>query len=507
MSMEIDSAPRIPRLIHQTWKDHDVPEKWRAWSESWLQFNPEWEYRLWTDADCRRFVAEHYRWFLPIYDGYAATISRVDAVRYFLLDYFGGLYVDLDFECLRPMDGVLDGRTLVLGCEPPAHTRLVSMRRRGLDRIVGNALMASVPGHPFWQHAHRELVASHLLVEPLDVAGPLYLTRAVDSAPESADISVLPADVFYPDASPAAVQTLGVRNGDRGESYAVHHWAGSWTKDPNWVPRPSSRRTIPVRATQKLQPMVDGQLNLDGQRARWAAGETQPMVSCLMVTKDRPELAERAIRCFKAQTYPERELIIVDDSAESVLETAGDPRIRHHRRPDDGRALGELRNLAVELAHGPYVCQWDDDDLSDPERIEVQMAAIQAFAADASMLSREQLWWPDRRWFAISGIYPWEGSMICAKDKLPRYPELRRGEDTPVVRHVVSTGRVVAVSAPDLYTYVVHGGNTFDEKHFEQIFAAASETAEGDQYGDAMRRLAARVPIDARHLADDAAGD
>jgi glycosyltransferase involved in cell wall biosynthesis len=39
----------------------------------------------------------------------------------------------------------------------------------------------------------------------------------------------------------------------------------------------------------------------------------EPLVSCLMVTRDRPHLAERAVHCFARQTWQCRELVIIDD--------------------------------------------------------------------------------------------------------------------------------------------------------------------------------------------------
>ncbi|MEU6555906.1 glycosyltransferase [Streptomyces sp. NPDC046915] len=497
---------KIPDLIHQTWKDTDVPPEWEAWADSWRQRHPGWGYRLWTDADNRAFLQEHYPWFLPVYDGYPEAIMRADAIRYFLLDHFGGLYVDLDFECLRPVDDILDGHELVLGCEPEAHTRLLLARRRGFGRIVGNAFIASRPGHPFWAHVHQQLVGSHKSSSALDATGPFFLTRAIDSVPDPASITVLGPEVLYPEVSPYAAELFGPQNADHERAYAVHHWSGSWVADTPAGPRTSVGKRIPFWASQELHPLADGMLSLDAQRRRWASGTPAPTVSCLMVTKDRSSTARRAIRCFRAQTYPNLELVVVEDGTDDALERhireQGDPRIRHHRLPPEGRPLGDLRNEAADRATGPYVCQWDDDDLYDPERVETQMAAILALGVDACFLARERLWWPARRKLAVSCVRVWEGSMVCAKDRLPRYPALRRGEDTPVAEGVVRSCRVVSVDAPELYTYVCHGSNTFDESHFAEHFDVATEVwAEPGAYAERLQAMATRMPIEPKDIA------
>ena len=48
---------------------------------------------------------------------------RVDAVRYFLRYHYGGVYADLDFEALKPLDALLVEKDLVLGQEPAAHKK------------------------------------------------------------------------------------------------------------------------------------------------------------------------------------------------------------------------------------------------------------------------------------------------------------------------------------------------------------------------------------------------
>lgn len=504
--MRMTAQKTIPPLIHQTWKDADLPPVWQKWAESWRLHHPGWGYRLWTDADNRAFLQEHFPWFLPVYDGYPEPIMRADAIRYFLLDHFGGLYVDLDFECLKPVPDLLDGRELVLGCEPEAHTRLLLARRRGFTRIVGNAFIASRPGHPFWTHVHRRLVGAHKLPGTLDTTGPFFLTRAVDSAPEPDSITVVGPEALYPEVSPYATELFGPQEADYDRAYAVHHWSGSWACDTANAPRVSAGRRFPFWASQERQPVADGRLNLESQRRRWASGAPAPTASCLMVTKDRSATARRAIRCFTAQTYPNLELVVVEDGTDDALEQhirdLDDPRIRHHRLPPERRTLGELRNEAVDRATGPYVCQWDDDDLYDPERVETQMAAILALGADACFLARERLWWPARRKLAISCARVWEGSMVCAKDRLPRYPAERRGEDTPVAEEVVRSRRVVSVDAPDLYTYVCHGNNTFDESHFAEHFEVATQVwAEPGAYAEQLLAMATRLPLEPGDIA------
>jgi len=222
----------IPRILHQTWKDARVPERWRGARASWRAHHPGWEHRFWTDADLRALVARHDPDFLPVYDAYRDDISRVDAARYRILAVHGGVYVDLDFECLRPLDAWLDGRALVMGLEPEAHLEIPLVRRRGLERIVGNAFLASAPGHPFWAHLRHALLEHRDEPDPLDAAGPFLLTDAVASWPGPEPVTLAPARTLYPlskeEVRAGALDPPGARERLARDAFAVHHWAGTW---------------------------------------------------------------------------------------------------------------------------------------------------------------------------------------------------------------------------------------------------------------------------------------
>lgn len=220
----------IPRLIHQTWKNTEIPAPWLPLQRSWREHHPDWEYRFWTDLSLRELIEGHYAWFLPIYDGYPIPIMRVDAARYFLMHHHGGVYVDMDFESLRPVDGLLTDKEVVFGHEPAAHLDMLMTRDRGLEGIVCNAFIASRPGHPFWEHVFRELAGAHKEWNPLDATGPFFLTRALRRYPQPQQITVAPAELLYPISQQerALVHDPAARARLAHSAFAIHHWSGSW---------------------------------------------------------------------------------------------------------------------------------------------------------------------------------------------------------------------------------------------------------------------------------------
>jgi len=108
----------IPRIIHQTWKTDVLPEKFRAFAASWRERNVGWTYRLWSDRELLEFIAAHYPAYLDIYCSYRQGVQRADAARYMLLHHFGGIYADIDAECVQSLAPLMTEERVFLCQEP-----------------------------------------------------------------------------------------------------------------------------------------------------------------------------------------------------------------------------------------------------------------------------------------------------------------------------------------------------------------------------------------------------
>ncbi|AJW04859.1 Sur1p [Saccharomyces cerevisiae YJM1401] len=140
-----DAPPKpqlIPKIIHQTYKTEDIPEHWKEGRRKCLDLHPDYKYILWTDEMAYEFIKEEYPWFLDTFENYKYPIERADAIRYFILSHYGGVYIDLDDGCERKLDPLLAF---------PAFLRKTS------PLGVSNDVMGSVPRHPFFLKALKSL--------------------------------------------------------------------------------------------------------------------------------------------------------------------------------------------------------------------------------------------------------------------------------------------------------------------------------------------------------------
>lgn len=164
--------PRIPHIIHQTYKSTLIPNVFADNVKSFVEKNPKWTYYFWTDESARQLIKDKHPYLLDIWDNYQRPINRADALRYVVLYEFGGIYVDLDFESLRPLDRVTMKYACIFPTEPFEHSAF----RIGIPYFINNAIMMCRPKHPFIKQMIDNLSRARVFLEQVDVAGPAFVT-------------------------------------------------------------------------------------------------------------------------------------------------------------------------------------------------------------------------------------------------------------------------------------------------------------------------------------------
>ncbi|OXC66609.1 hypothetical protein AYX13_04727 [Cryptococcus neoformans] len=265
----------IPRLIHQTWKDDQLPEKWRkAWKEC-REGMPDYEYMLWTDDLSREFIAKHYPSHLRMYDSYEFPIQRADSIRYFILHHFGGVYMDLDIGCRRRLDPLLQGDwEVILPITKPVG--------------ISNDLIFSSKGSAFMDGAVHSLAAfNHKYFSNYPTVmfstGPMFLSAQyaifsashplTESHPRS-EIRVLPKSLYGKNAPISDVP----------HSFFSHFYGSSWHADDagfitflgNW-----GKRLMWIGGVI----LIFGAIRLIWVKRKAAAGQQYQLLSILPITR------------------------------------------------------------------------------------------------------------------------------------------------------------------------------------------------------------------------------
>ena len=109
--------------------------------------------------------------------------------------------------------------------------------------------------------------------------------------------------------------------------------------------------------------------------------EKDRVVSCVITTCDRPEMAKRATWSAVRQTYEHVEVLVVEDGSSSGiqewLEAQGFTSVRYVRHRQN-RGLAAARNTGLCHARGKYVAYLDDDDEWLPEKLAKQVELFES---------------------------------------------------------------------------------------------------------------------------------
>ena len=222
----------IPKITHQIWFqgwDH-LPENYHGYTESLAILNQNWEHMKWDEGslrtECEKFSPEA----LTKFDGFDNMIQKVDFGRYVILHNYGGVSVDCDAECLRPLGKIpyIDFFNLII-CKNPLNKIENKIASFGLSSdlvMLNNATICCSKGHPLMKRFIDFLIENESWNEDdtLDThlkTGPLILSIFFNSFID--EFFIIDSEVFEPWGHVTKRTVLN------------HKYDHSWV-DSYWVP-------------------------------------------------------------------------------------------------------------------------------------------------------------------------------------------------------------------------------------------------------------------------------
>jgi mannosyltransferase OCH1-like enzyme len=193
----------------------DMPEQYKQYAKTWTECNPGWEYKLWTEEN-------DYEIYIPnrnLYKSITHLGQKSDFLRYHILNQFGGVYADTDFECLKSFNS-LSYLDFFIGVGYPTKVEL----------YIG--LIGSIPNHPILKRAVETMrtIDGNGWRGVFNTTGTYFFTNNFFKVVRGDDkgIVALPTDYFYPFPNVKNHHELNGSDYVKDCSYAVHHWAVSW---------------------------------------------------------------------------------------------------------------------------------------------------------------------------------------------------------------------------------------------------------------------------------------
>jgi mannosyltransferase OCH1-like enzyme len=224
----IEKGGKIPKIIHQIWLGGSLPEKFQWMADSWRVNHSDWKYKLWTDADIKNFNLKNYKKFSEV-QNYGA---KADIFRYEILERYGGVYIDIDYECLKPIDVIHESGCSFYSCVM-------------LPGTITNAFIGCVPHHPIIKKCIEGVQSANLQFssyqDVIEALGPGFFTKKIIEylliEEPKEKIYLFDTDFCFP--MPASRRQIYWQKKMSNKeldcyrnkgSFAIHYWATSWQK-------------------------------------------------------------------------------------------------------------------------------------------------------------------------------------------------------------------------------------------------------------------------------------
>jgi glycosyltransferase involved in cell wall biosynthesis len=188
---------------------------------------------------------------------------------------------------------------------------------------------------------------------------------------------------------------------------------------------------------------------------------TQPLVSCVVATADRPQFLTQLIRSFLRQTWTAKELIVVDSGKESVEHLCAGATDVHHVRTSADTSLAERLNSGLETSRGTLLQKLDDDDYYHPRFLQraastlLQRGTANGIVAwdcfHVVLKGEEHLRFSGHGWAA--------GGTLCFARELWEWTRFRGDAPSDYFFINDSGATLHRICAPEMYLHVRHGGN------------------------------------------------
>jgi hypothetical protein len=149
---------KIPEIMHFIClgKNLDLQKM-----KNWVEQNPEFTFILWSDEEIRigqraeiqlKRIEELYPLKLAAqFEEAKSAAEKIDILKYQILDQFGGVFVDLNTSCLKPI------KPLVRKCDFFAAMAEVSPMAKQSYVHVSNSLLGACKGHPIIQRTEERI--------------------------------------------------------------------------------------------------------------------------------------------------------------------------------------------------------------------------------------------------------------------------------------------------------------------------------------------------------------
>ena len=206
--MEKDHS--IPKIIHYCWfGDKVIPLKFQKFIDRWKNLLPAYEFIFWQNES----LPKDYEYVQAAFKN-KKWVNLSNFIRLYSLKMYGGIYLDVDMEIIKPFDKLLNNLSF-LGIESIKNDEI----------MLNNAIFGAIKDHAFVNECLNHLLNNYKGMEIENITGPVLTTLMYKKYKNqlSKTITIYPQEYFYPSnwETPTKINITS-------NTYTIHHWEASW---------------------------------------------------------------------------------------------------------------------------------------------------------------------------------------------------------------------------------------------------------------------------------------
>jgi mannosyltransferase OCH1-like enzyme len=201
----------IPKRIHQIWIGDSRPDKWMR---TWWEKHPNWEYNLWSEEQVFNLKLRNQNIY-DIYSQLGDLPAMSDILRVEILLQYGGVYIDADMECLKPLDGAEFLQSDFFATYANREDKQLIGKLGFAEKTITNSVLGTVPNHPLLELYNQRIGEIKYYRPAWWRIGAKLLTQCIA---EYGEVTILPYYYFSP------ISPKGKPYDGQGPVYARHYW-------------------------------------------------------------------------------------------------------------------------------------------------------------------------------------------------------------------------------------------------------------------------------------------
>jgi len=191
-----ETAPRevsgVPLVIYESWKTNNVPEKMKENIYNVCKMNPEFDYYLYDDEACLKFIKDNYEQdVVDAFNSLKPGAYKSDLWRYCILYKNGGVYMDIKLYSTEPLIHIIKDNPVIFVRDVSEFfllTYLPILKNLSSDKpcnnAIYNAFMVSPPNNIIFKECIDDIANSCKFKlykrNPYDITGPCLLGEIVE---------------------------------------------------------------------------------------------------------------------------------------------------------------------------------------------------------------------------------------------------------------------------------------------------------------------------------------